>query len=147
MTNNVLPLAKFQFQVEWDSRVFIFEEVVGLNTETQLIEYRRPNSLPFATTKMPGINKQGNITLKKGIVKSDNKFWDWLNEIKMNTIKRKSITIKLLDEAGKPTMIWSLTNAWPTKITGTDLKSDGNEVFIGSIEIVHEGITIKECKK
>ena len=36
----------------------------------------------------------------------------------------------------------TLANAWPTKITGTDLKSDGNEVSIESIEIVHEGLTI-----
>ena len=55
---------------------------------------------------------------------------------------RLPITISLLDEAGGTTMVWTLTNAWPTKITGTDLKSDGNEVAIETIEIVHEGITI-----
>ena len=80
--------------------------------------------------------------MKKGIFKSDNKFGDWLSEIKMNTIKRMPITISLLDEAGAPTMVWTLTNAWPTKITGPDLKSDGNEVAIETIEIFHEGITI-----
>jgi len=74
--------------------------------------------------------------------KSDNKFWDWFNEIKMNTIARKPVTISLLDEAGAPTMVWTLANAWPTAITGTDLKSDGNEVAIESIEISHEGLTI-----
>ena len=82
------------------------------------------------------------MTMKKGIFKSDNKFGDWLSEIKMNTIKRMPITISLLDEAGAPTMTWTLTNAWPTKITGPDLKSDGNEVAIETIEIFHEGITI-----
>ena len=45
-------------------------------------------------------------------------------------------------EAGAPTMVWTLANAWPTKITGTDLKSDGNEAAIETIEISHEGITI-----
>jgi len=52
------------------------------------------------------------------------------------------VTISLLDEAGAATMVWTLTNAWPAKITGTDLKSDGNEVAIESIEIAHEGLTI-----
>jgi len=70
------------------------------------------------------------------------KFWDWLNQIKLNTIKRVPVTISLLDETGKPTMVWTLTNAWPTKISSTDLKSEGNEVAIESIEIVHEGLTI-----
>ena len=73
---------------------------------------------------------------------SDNKFWDWFNAIKMNTIKRVPVTISLLDEAGYPTMVWTLANAWPTKITGTDLKSAGNEVAVESIEIVHEGLSI-----
>ena len=56
---------------------------------------------------------------------------------------RLSVTISLLDEARKPTMIWTLTNAWPTKICGTDLKSDGNEVAIESIEVAHEGLKIE----
>ncbi|NOS91596.1 MAG: phage tail protein, partial [Cyclobacteriaceae bacterium] len=39
-----------------------------------------------------------------------------------------------------------LNNAWPTKISATDLKSDGNEVAIDSIEIAHEGLTITNGK-
>jgi phage tail-like protein len=91
---------------------------------------------------MPGMKKFGNVTMKKGVFKGDNKFWDWFNEIKMNVIKRKAITISLLDETGGVTMVWTLANAWPTKITSTDLKSEGNEVAIETIEIVHEGLTI-----
>jgi phage tail-like protein len=60
----------------------------------------------------------------------------------MNTIKRVPVTISLLDEAGAPTMVWTLTNAWPTKITATDLNAEGNEVAIESIDIAHEGLTI-----
>jgi len=62
------------------------------------------------------------ITMKKGIFKSDNKFWDWFNQIKMNTIRRVPVTISLLDEAGSPLMVWTLANAWPTKITGTNIQ-------------------------
>ena len=39
-------------------------------------------------------------------------------------------------------MTWALANAWPTKITATDLKSEGNEVSIETIELAHEGLTI-----
>lgn len=60
----------------------------------------------------------------------------------MNTIKRVPVIISLLDETGKPTMVWTLANAWPTKITGTDLKAEGNEVAVETIEIAHEGLTI-----
>ena len=60
----------------------------------------------------------------------------------MNTIKRVPVTITLLDEGGKATMVWTLSNAWPTKITGTDIKAQGNEVAVETIEIAHEGLTI-----
>lgn len=135
-------MPKFRFQVKWDSAVLSFQEVSGLNIEAQPIEYRHGDSPEFSVIKMPGIKKFGNITMKKGIFKGDNKLWDWFNQIKMNTIKRVPVTISLLDEEGKPTMVWTLTNAWPTKISSTDLKSTGNEVAVDSIEVAHEGLTI-----
>ena len=141
-SQTVWPMPKFYFEVKWDSDVMSFQEVSGLDVEVQPIEYRHGDNPVFSTIKMPGIKKYGNITMKKGVFVKDNKFWDWLNQIKMNTIKRIPITISLLDESGAPTMVWTLTNAWPTKITGTDLKSDGNEVAVETIEIAHEGLTI-----
>lgn len=141
--SSVWPLPKFYFQVKWDSEVILFQEVSGLDVEAQVIEYRSGDGPAFSTVKMPGIKKYTNVTMKKGVFKSDNKFWDWFNQIKMNTTKRVPVTISLLDEEGKPTMVWTLTNAWPTKITGTDLKADGNEVAIESIEVAHEGLRIE----
>ncbi len=141
-STNVWPIPKFYFEVKWDSEVMAFQEVSGLDAEAQPIEYRSGDNPEFSVIKMPGIKKYGNVTMKKGVFKSDNKFWDWFKQIKMNTIKRIPVTISLLDEAGAPTMVWTLANAWPTKVTGTDLKSDGNEVAIETIEVAHEGITI-----
>ena len=141
-STNIWPMPKFHFQVKWDSTVMSFQEVSGLDVEAQAIEYRHGDSPQFSTIKMPGIQKSGNVTMKKGVFKSDNDYWDWFNKIKMNTIARIPVTISLLDETGAPTMVWTLANAWPSKITATDMKSDGNEVAVESIEIVHEGLTI-----
>ena len=137
------PLPKFYFMVDWGSTTNIpFQEVGGLDIEAQIIEYRHGNSPDFSTIKMPGMVKTGNVTLRKGVFAKDNSFWDWYNQIKMNTIARQDVVIKLLDEGGNPTMTWTLRNAWPTKISSTDLKSDGSEVAIESLEISHEGLTI-----
>ncbi len=140
--DKVWPLPKFYFQVKIADQEVAFAEVSGLDIEAQVIEYRHGNSKEFSTIKMPGIKKSGNVTLKKGVFKGDNAFWDWFSKIKMNTIERKEVVISLLDEGGAPTMVWTLKNAWPTKITGTDLKSDGNEVAVETLEVAHEGITI-----
>jgi phage tail-like protein len=139
---NVWPLPKFHFEVKWDTNVMSFQEVSGLDIQSEEIKYRAGDSKQFSVIKMPGMVKFGNVTMKKGVYKGDNKFWDWLNQIKMNTIKRVPVTISLLDESSAPTMVWTLANAWPTKISSTDLKAEGNEVAIETIEIVHEGLTI-----
>lgn len=142
--NNIYPLPKFYFKVELTDylKEATFQEVSGLDVEAQVIEYRHGNSPEFSTIKMPGIKKYGNVTLKKGIFVNDNKFWAWFNEIKMNLITRQTVTIKLCNEKGEPTMTWKLTNAWPTKITGTDLKSDSNEVAVETLELAHEKLEI-----
>ena len=142
--DNLWPLPKFYFQVNLGSGMsaVAFQEVSGLDTEIQPIEYRDQDSQVFSAIKMPGIAKTGNVTLKKGVFVSDNSFWQWYDAIKMNLIKRETVVIKLLDEGGNPTMTWTLNNAWPTKITATDLKSDGNEVAVETIELAHEGLTI-----
>ena len=137
------PLPKFYFSVDWGSTTNIpFQEVSGLEIEAQPIEYRHGNSPVFSTINMPGIIKNSHVTMKKGVFVNDNAFWNWYNKIKMNTIERQNVVIKLLDESGAPTMTWTLNNAWPSKISSTDLKSDANEVAIETIEISHEGLTI-----
>jgi phage tail-like protein len=141
-SKTVWPLPKFYFLVKWGDQQLSFREVSGLTIETTPIEYRAGDSKEFSVIKMPGLIKSGNVTMKKGVFKSDNKFWDWFNQIKLNTIERKAVTISLLDEGGNPTMTWTLKNAFPIKISGTDLKSDGNEAAIESIDVAHEGLTI-----
>ncbi|MCI4185075.1 phage tail protein [Dickeya dianthicola] len=146
-STTVWPMPKFHFEVKWDggagtSMLASFQEITGLDIEAQIIEYRAGNSPVFSTIKMPGIIKSGNVTLKKGIFVKDNNFYDWFSKIKMNTIARTAVTISLLDESGSPAMTWKLKNAWPTKVSGTDLKSDGNEVAIETIELAHEGLEV-----
>ncbi|SRR6056297_359188 len=142
---NQWPIPKFYFSVDLGSDSGVgeipFQEVSGMDIESQVIEYRSGNDKRFSTAKMPGLVKSGNVTMKKGMFKDDLAFWEWYEKIKMNTIARTTITISLLDEAGAPLMSWVLGNAWPSKISVTDLKADSNEVAIETIEIVHEGIT------
>lgn len=142
-SETVWPMPKFFFSVTWGGNEIAFQEVSGLDVQSEEIKYRHGNSKQFSVIKMPGMKKYGNVTMKKGVFKGDNKFWDWLKQIEMNTIKRVPVIISLLDQTGTAVMVWTLTNAWPTKISSTDLKSEGNEVAIETIEIVHEGLTIE----
>jgi phage tail-like protein len=137
------PLPKFHFQVEWGGTRIGFTEVSGLDMSTDPIEYRDGVSPEYFKTKMPGMQKFSNITLKRGIFQSDNDFYAWYNTIALNTVTRRDITISLLDETHSPVVVWKVKNAWPVKLTSTDLKSDGNEAAIETLELAHEGLTIQ----
>tara|TARA_R110001583_G_scaffold3719_2_gene22904 strand:- start:1244 stop:1678 length:435 start_codon:yes stop_codon:yes gene_type:complete len=137
------PLPKFHFLVEWGGKSISFSEVSGLDVETEVIEYRHGASPEFSKGKMPGLQKFSNVTLKRGVFKSDNDYFAWFNTVKMNTIERRDVIISLLNEEHEPVMVWKIKNAWPTKVQSTDLKADANEVAIESMELVHEGLSIE----
>lgn len=137
------PLPKFHFQVEWGGARIGFTEVTGLNVETQVIEYREGSSPEYHKLKMPGMQKFDNITLKRGLMQADNEFYKWWNTVALNTIERRNVTISLLNENHEPVFVWKIKNVWPVKVSGTDLKADGNEVAIESIELAHEGLVME----
>ena len=140
---NEYPLAKFYFEVDWGGTQIGFQEVSGLDIEVEPIEYRQGASPDFTKIKMPGMIKYSNITLKRGSFKGDNEYFDWINTIQLNTVERRTLTISLLDEAGAPAITWKINKAFPIKVQSTDLKAEGNEVAVESIEIAHEGLVIE----
>lgn len=137
------PLPKFHFQVEWGGTQIGFTEVTGLDVETELIEYRHGASPEYHKTKMPGMRKYSNITLKRGTFQGDNEFFNWFNTVSLNTIERRDLTLSLLNETHEPVVVWKIKNAFPIKVQSTDLKSDGNEVAIETLELAHEGLVIQ----
>lgn len=137
------PLPKFHFQVEWGGQSIAFSEVSGLDIETEVIEYRHGASPEYSKSKMPGLRKFSNVTLKRGVFASDNDYYEWFNTVNLNTIERRDVIISLLNEEHAPVVVWKIKNAWPIKIQSTDLKADGNEVAIESMELVHEGLVIQ----
>jgi len=129
--------------VEWGGTNIGFSEVSGLNMETQAIEYREGSSPDYSTIKMPGMQKFGNLTLKRGSMAADNEFYTWWNTHQLNKIERRDITISLLNEKHEPVVVWKVRNAFPTKVDGGSLKATGNEVSIETMEIAHEGISVE----
>ena len=137
------PVSVFHFQVEWGGTRIGFTEVSGLNVELQAIDYREGSALEYQVTKMPGIPQYPNITLKRGIFRADNEFFQWLNTVRMNNIERRDLTISLLNEDHAPVATWKIKEAWPCKVEGPTLNSTGNEVAVESIELCHEGLTVE----
>lgn len=149
-----LVLRTFQFSVEIEGKTIAqFSEVSGFDVTYDPIEYRAGDSTAYTTQKFPGLAKYGNVTLKRGVLvtdegqgAADNEFFEWIKQNVDGTYhKVETITINLMDPAVKdvttPVATWQLVNAWPTKYTGPDLKGDASELAMETLELAHEGLT------
>ena len=121
-----------------------FQEVSGLDTEYDIIEYRAGNSVDFSTVRMTGLKKHSDITLKKGMFSGDSALFDYFATVKMNTVARETVTIQLLDEEHKPLFTWTLKNALPKKVTGASLNAKNSEAAMEELVLAHEGLTLSK---
>ncbi len=138
------PIPKFYFRLRFGLQdIAFFQELSGLDVEDQPMEYRHGNNPVFSSVNILRNEKRGNVTLKKGVFINGKNFQEWYEKISMNSIPRETAIIDLLEESGNPIMTWTLKNAWPVKISSTDLNSDANEIAVETMELSHEGLTIK----
>lgn len=84
----------------------------------------------------------GSVVLHRGIFRNDDRFRRWRQAIGTPAVARRTVRITLADGQGVTTTTWTLNNAWPTKITGSDLDSAEDEVAVESVEIAYETIVV-----
>ena len=140
-TPETAPVQKCNFKVIYNNTDMLFQEVSGLDSEAQQIEYKQGNSPALSVVKMPGITKMGNVILKKGIFKTTGQKSDCYELLSKSNTSKSTIVICLMDENGSVSMKWSLKNAWINKMTGIGNSPD--DLTVESIEIAHEGITME----
>ncbi len=143
------PYSAFNFLVELEAGqgqeiVAGFSEVSGLNAEITVAEYRNGNAAVNYVTKVPGINKSGDVTLKRGVIGAEN-IWAWLNETRTaNPAVKRNVVIKLLSEDRSETVVeWKLRGAMPIKWTGPTLTAKGGgdvamEELVLSVESIEQ---------
>lgn len=123
------PYNAFNFTVEFgDGDVKGgFSEVSGLGTEITVAEYRNGNDKRITATKIPGMFKVSDVTLKRGVVNSEAVFemFKKLQDGEVDKAKQ-TVTITLMDETGGTAVQkWVLLDAFPTKYTGPSLSAKG----------------------
>jgi len=136
------PLNKFHFLVEWGGSRISATEITGLTSEIEVIEYREGSSKESTRSLMPGLKIPNRITLKRGVVKGDNEYFEWLSTVNMDKVERRDLIIKLLNESHEPVVVWQLKNAFPVKLKWSDLKALTSEPVIESLDVVYESMTV-----
>jgi phage tail-like protein len=134
------PYHGFNFFVEIDGLLAgAFREVRGLESSITVKPYAEGGVNGFQH-QLPGETRFPNLVLSRGLTDLDT-LWGWYNDVSEGTIKRRNLTILLLDARKLPAMWWDVRAALPVKWTGPTLNAmSGSEVATESIELVHRGI-------
>jgi phage tail-like protein len=136
-------LSLYHFQVDWGGTRIGFQEISGLDIEIETVNFREGSSPADSERKVPDLRKFTNIVLKRGLVKGDNDFFNWINTKRIGSIERRDLTISLLDEQHQPAVVWRVKNAFPVKYEGPVLKANSSEIAMESLEITHEGLEVE----
>src|ERR1035437_5229128 len=93
------PYPNFNFLVDLGGDVIGgFTECSGLESETDVMEYREGGDKFNSVRKLPGLNKFPNITLKRGVTGST-ALYDWRQKVIDGLTERRQFSITLLDES------------------------------------------------
>jgi phage tail-like protein len=93
-------------------------------------------------TKLRGLYKVTDITLKRGVVDASN-LSNWIEVARSGgAAGKRNVVMTLRDETGKSVMSWRLSNTSPKKYTGPTLGGKGNDLAIEELVLSPEGIEL-----
>lgn len=137
------PWGAFNFIVEIDGIDEAgFSEVSGLSFETELIRYRNGNDKAGVVHKIPGLVRNSDVTLKRGLVASL-AFYQWLRGIADGNDSVRNVVIVLLDEQRTPVKRFRLSNARVIKHTSGPLNAAASLLAVEEVVLSHDRLEIE----
>ncbi|MBW7886562.1 MAG: phage tail protein [Caldilineaceae bacterium] len=135
------PYLSFKFRVEIKGiEVAGFSEVSGIQVEIETEDYREGGVNEYIHKLAGPARYPTNLVLKRGLM-SATALWDWQQQIAHGNITRHNGSIVLMNSAGEEKWRWNFKDAYPVKWSGPDLRGNGTEVALETLELVHRGLS------
>lgn len=118
-----------------------FSEVVFPEFTLDVIEYRSGNSKENSLVKLTGLERHGNLVLKRGVVGSLG-LYQWWNQARNGDPDAvRDVVIHLQNEDHTEVVLtWRLLRARPVKLLYAGLKAGGRELAVEHLELAFERI-------
>jgi phage tail-like protein len=146
MAERQTPYGAFNYIVNFDGGEEFggFSDVSGIGSEITIAEYRNGNEKENHVRKIPGIHKNSDITLKRGLINSKT-LWEWIRQVRTEgVVAQKGVTVTLLDEARNPVQTWQFRGVVPMKYTGPTLAAKGGgDVAMEELTLSVQGLEIE----
>lgn len=147
--NRDRPYAQFNFQVDLGSGAAEgvdagFQEVSGLESSVDVVEYRNGNHKLNAPIKLTGLNRVADVTLRRGLVGTLS-LYQWFDDIRNGHANAlRTVTISLLaEDQASVVMQWRLINARIIKHGCGPLNARGAQVAVEEIVLACERLELQ----
>ncbi|PCI93942.1 MAG: phage tail protein [Flavobacteriales bacterium] len=130
----------FHFKLSFKGEDAAFQEVTGISKEMKVEEVVSGGENRFKY-KLPNGVTSPNLVLKRALVPVDSLLNLWIVYSLSGDLLLPMVTVpvmvSLLDKKGDTQVMWIFHDAYPVKYAVSDLKSNGNDVLIESIELAY----------
>jgi phage tail-like protein len=132
------PLRGFRFLVEIEGLVSAgFQKVKGISREVKYENYREGGVNEYEHKLITNVTYPV-VVLERGLVLDD--LWKWALAVADGEVTRKTIWIRLQNEANVPSWAWQVEHALPVKWTASDLDAQASPVVVETLELAHHGL-------
>jgi phage tail-like protein len=121
-----------------------FQEASNIAMEVTVAEYRPGNAKDNSVMKLTGVNKMGDVTLKRGVIGSLD-LYAWLDDIRNgNQSAFRDVTIQLQSEDHTQIVqTWHLLRARITKHVSGPFNAKGTDVAMEELTLAYERLTME----
>lgn len=133
------PNCRFYLEIGSDAQA-VFTDVSGLQLEMTTFDYEEGGQNDFVH-RLPGRVKAGNLTLKRGMTRS-NDLLKWFLEVASGNVVRQNVSLVVFDVEGKRLATWNFENAYPVKWVGPQLEAAGTAIAIETLELAHDAVKL-----
>lgn len=132
------PLRGFRFLLEIDGITSGgFARVKGLSREVKHESYREGGVNEYEHKLLTHVS-YSVVVLERGLALDD--LWKWALAAADGEVQRKTIRIRVQDEANEKAWAWQVEHALPVKWTASDLDAQSSQVVMESLELAHHGL-------
>lgn len=132
------PLRGFRYLVEMEGLASGgFLRVKGLARELKHESYREGGVNEYEH-KLATQVSYPVVVLERGLALEE--LWKWAQDAADGNVQRRTLWVRLQDEAGDKAWAWQIENAIPVKWSCTDLDAQNSQVIMESLELAHHGL-------
>lgn len=132
------PLRGFRFLLEIDGITSGgFARVKGIAREIKHESYREGGNNEYEHKLLTQVSFPV-VILERGLALDD--LWSWAQATADGNVVRKTIRIRLQNEANEKAWAWQIEHALPVKWSASDLDANSPQVVMESLELAHHGL-------